>query len=270
MADFNGITLPEISAEVLEDKPWATVVHMAIEAYAVDMYGLMLVDEPLYYFPPAITGDVIGFLDALDMKANAIMYIPSEDGTAWEQSGEAIVDASMDFPIGEISEDEVTYKYEVVWSNHNVMTVALDADGNAAATSTVYFPGEGVIVPPEKYKLYRTVIKRLANKIRELTGLTVKMDQFAMADNLESVTAASDPVLESITITENGVYAPGTSCDGYDQITVNVEAEAPASSGLSFDSSASGCIPDYDHGYAESELALTSDMFTSSATGTVS
>lgn len=264
MADFNGITLPELPAEVLEDKPWATVIHMAIEAYAVDMYGLMLVDEPLYYFPPAITGDVIGFLDALDMKANAIMYIPSEDGTAWEQSGEAIVDASMDFPIGEITEDEVTYKYEVVWTNHNVMTVALDADGNAAATSTVYFPGEGVIVPPEKYKLYRTVIKRLANKIRELTGLTDKMDQFAMAENLEGVTAASDPVLQDKTVTANGTVTADEGYDGLSSVTVNVEAEAPA--GMSFDSSAVGVIPDYDHGYATSTLTLE-DMFESTAVG---
>lgn len=69
---------------------------------------------------------------------------------------------------------------------------------------------------------------------------------------------------QDITITENGTYTPASGFTGFG--SVKVEVESSGSGGSMFETTASGVIPQYEKGYANSTLELD---FETSAVGTL-
>ena len=72
-------------------------------------------------------------------------------------------------------------------------------------------------------KLYEEKhIQNIANAIREKTGKTDSLLVSAMAEEIEGITAKSDPVLQDKAITENGEYSADEGYDGLGTVTVDV------------------------------------------------
>lgn len=74
-------------------------------------------------------------------------------------------------------------------------------------------------------------LSAIGDAIRVKTGTTELLTLDQMPSAISSITTASEPNLEELTVTANGIYIP-TESDGYSKVTVKVEggAEAPYTS----------------------------------------
>lgn len=65
-------------------------------------------------------------------------------------------------------------------------------------------------------------IKAIAAAIRGKTGGTEPLTLDQMPTEIAGI--KTDPILEPLTVTENGAYTPGEGVDGFSKVTVNVES----------------------------------------------
>ena len=66
----------------------------------------------------------------------------------------------------------------------------------------------------------------IATAIREKTGDTATMKPAEFPEKIRGIEVGSDPVVQSLVITENGTYTAPDGVDGYSPITVNVSASS--------------------------------------------
>lgn len=75
-------------------------------------------------------------------------------------------------------------------------------------------------------KLYEeSNISAIASAIRSKNGLSSTYTTSDMASAILSI--KTDPMLESLTVSENGSYSPGTGVDGFSKVVVSVSGSAP-------------------------------------------
>lgn len=83
-----------------------------------------------------------------------------------------------------------------------------------------------------KYTINDTTLVAIADAIRAKSGTTGGIDPANMAALIEGIQAGSDPVIEPLSVTENGTYTPPDGVDGYNPVTVNVAGSAPIENGV--------------------------------------
>lgn len=87
-------------------------------------------------------------------------------------------------------------------------------------------------------KLYEeSNISAIASAIRSKNGLSSTYTTSDMASAILSI--KTDPVLESLNISANGSYTPGTGVDGFSEVVVNVSGSAPVLESLNVSSNGS-------------------------------
>lgn len=90
----------------------------------------------------------------------------------------------------------------------------------------------------------------IANAVRKKTGKTEGLTLEQIPDEISSIQTNGAPVIESLTVSENGTYEPPDGVDGYSPVTVNVE------SGNAYDS---GYEEGYANGYETAKEEVLSD-----------
>lgn len=212
--EVNGVTLPDIPSDVLEQYPYAVITHQIYPTANLEAYMLAVFAEAVHFFSEGST------LNPLDGACNGASFGLGEDGTGTEWTLDNTVEnEAVNMPI--MSEDYMTI--EVVAANYDILTV--DADGNA--TDTVYFAANISTSHPSEYSIPHDDVVFLADQTRRLTGGTGKLGFAEIKSGLESVEVGS---------------------------------------GLEFDSSASGYIPDIPEGEALSVL-IADEFAETTATG---
>ena len=77
-----------------------------------------------------------------------------------------------------------------------------------------------------RYSIEDTTLTNIANAIRLKTGKSESIEVIAMANEIKSIsgggTAPATPVIEALSVTENGIYTAPVEIDGYSPVTVNV------------------------------------------------
>lgn len=74
------------------------------------------------------------------------------------------------------------------------------------------------------YTTLTSLFTAIANAIRSKTGSTAKIVADDFPDAIAGIQTGSDPVLEELSITENGEYTPDEGVDGFSKVTVAVES----------------------------------------------
>lgn len=76
-------------------------------------------------------------------------------------------------------------------------------------------------------KLYpESDIQSLADAIRQKLGVSTKYKTSQMAEAVEQIRTSPDPVIEKLSVTENGTYTVSAGTDGYSPVVVNVKGGA--------------------------------------------
>lgn len=73
-----------------------------------------------------------------------------------------------------------------------------------------------------KYTINDTTLVAIADAIRAKSGTPGGIDPASMAALIEGIQTGSDPVVQPLTVTENGTYTAPSGVDGYNPVTVNV------------------------------------------------
>lgn len=174
--EVNGVTLPDIPSDVLEQYPYAVITHQIYPTANLEAYMLAVFAEAVHFFSEGST------LNPLDGACNGASFGLGEDGTGTEWTLDNTVEnEAVNMPI--MSEDYMTI--EVVAANYDILTV--DADGNA--TDTVYFAANFSVSHPSEYSIPHDDVVFLADKARAISGETGTLgfaDIKASFDNLYS------------------------------------------------------------------------------------
>lgn len=72
----------------------------------------------------------------------------------------------------------------------------------------------------------------ICNAVRAKTGGTAKLKSSEVKQEIEGIQTGSDPVVQPLTVTENGTYSAPSGVDGYNPVTVNVAGSAPIENGV--------------------------------------
>ena len=245
MADYNGVTLPDIPAEALVEYPYAIIVSMTQEG--TTQYALLALPSEVIYLPADKNSEGVDLMLCLGYNGLVYGYADGE----WVLEGE--YGENFAFPSGTLG----TTTYTLAWANHNVMYGEEDSEGNVTVGEEVYLAGTGVVLPPDEYSITREDVVFLADQTRRLTGGTGKLGFAEIKSGLESV--SGEPTLQDKTITENGTYTADEGYDGLGTVTVELNAVVLADNERI-----------YQVGTAASTLDMSGLSFASSAVGTLS
>ena len=73
-------------------------------------------------------------------------------------------------------------------------------------------------------KLYpESDMQNIADAIRDKLGVSTKYKTSQMAEAVEQIRTSPDPVIEKLSVTDNGTYTVPVGTDGYSPVIVNVE-----------------------------------------------
>lgn len=173
--EVNGVTLPDIPSDVLEQYPYAIIVECSALAGSDEDYFVMYATQvPFTVSPMAVNGEG----DVL-IANNLISYLDGEcfaGGTEWSNQSEN-GPGSVQIPLIVADTEYCT----IDWSNHDIYE--FDADGNV--TDTIYFPSS--VSHPSEYSIPHDDVVFLADQTRRLTGATGSMGFQEIKDGLESV-----------------------------------------------------------------------------------
>lgn len=176
--EVNGVSLPDIPSEVLEQYPYAVALDFTA-SYGATTIMLYCSAAPFCYYPAEYPDDI----DYALLKTSSVQvtcaYSPSITGSEdWfvgeaEESGGIVVE---EYDGGYIS---------ISWANHDI--AKMDADGND--TGEIYFPSS---VSVSYYAAPKSWYDGMAQQVMRLTGTSDKLTTDEMLELLTALNADSD------------------------------------------------------------------------------
>ena len=227
--EVNGVTLPDIPSEVLEQYPYAFVVRCTGDAFdglGENYYAYFASAEQFIYMSSALTGmDNAGMIATTGQQVYAYgaVSVGWQEMTDASGNGHVIADGTYN---GGFLADLVDGVLE--WSNHDILeVVSVDADTGTFTTGTAWFPSS---VSDPNYYAPKSWFDGMARQVMRLTGTSDKLPTDEMLEDLKGVemlgsgtgykvTFISDGVEigTSFALDGQGITAPSvTPADGYE------------------------------------------------------
>lgn len=233
---INGVTLPDIPAEVLAAFPYVAIVTLETSnSSAPPGYFIYATKDQIVYAAAETLGGEYDTINALAVGYD--VYMCASDGTSysdeWERKAELSSESNMfTNPMGEfVLNENVTNYYELVWANHDILEVTgYNVDTDELIFGGVYFPNsEAEEEPrPTRCSIAVSMVDEIANEVQRLTGTTAQIKGPEIAAMLRTVTGGGGGGI--FTSTANGINPD-----------IN-KGNAVSSFALRFDSSAVGAL----------------------------
>lgn len=233
--EIDGITLPDLPIPEIPELKYNIVI--ASDTNGVTGYTLYSFSVPA----------VVHYLGAGNYKLyndeGFYAEVPYDtENACWGSetiNEDAVVQSGFCFITGKV--DDVIYW--VHGADHNIMYDSKDEVWIAKNMDSLRYA----------YTVKTKDLKNLSDQTRRLSGVSDKLEIEQMAEVLEGCNFA----LQEKTVTPTDTAQEVTPDSGFYGLSkVTVEAVESSGGGMSFSGNASGVIPEYDRGYANSELIM--------------
>lgn len=219
----NGVSLPDIPADVLAQYPYSVVGKFS--NLGSDMYVLYLSDRIYFYADMTLFGDTGEVIMSLTYNADGttggVCYTYSPDGNPeWIDVTSLFMESfGNGFYLGVSDQNYIPYaEYSLVWANHDVLAmVDMDYTTFEPILGDVYFPDSSTVYA-EVYAVKSDKLRTLSQQVRRVCGLTdSKITVDEMLESLENMKLQEKTVTP--TDTEQTV-TPDTGYYGLSKVTV--------------------------------------------------
>ena len=229
----NGVTLPDIPAEVLEQYPYAVMFHRDetdgwVLAVAVSEYAYLLGD----LIDTSMEG--IRFVTSSGAGASFSCY---QDSTAWNQTATHEAGENL-LTIGAVNLETgvESTTMAVVWANHDIYKVtSIDFSTGEFVTGEIYFPNSEAEEEPEetkppRYSIATAILDAVARQIMRLTDSTKKVKPEEFEPKLEGINIQ----LQELTVTateEVQTITPPSGVYGFSKVIVEAVEDSGTGGG---------------------------------------
>ena len=179
----NGVTLPDIPADVLAQYPYAILLHITLSSTSGDViYMLIFGSTPFVQ----VSASLIGAISDNIFSSGAGYRLSALSGENEWTNGTELENGSVGGQLGEFAGDV----YTLVWANHDVYTaVAADeSTGEITAGTEIYFPNSEAS-HSERVSIGRSLVDGYAREVQRLTGTTDQMNAIQIREKLSAVKA---------------------------------------------------------------------------------
>lgn len=179
--EFNGVTLPDLPAEILEHYPY--VVGLASE----DTLACLCCAGPMYCV--TMEGAVIAF--ATGLPGAAISGFGNPGWAFLAYTGETwlpLISSETEPFLTNYSNSSLTVKLlqTMFYANHDVLIATTDGGENVTFTDGVYFPNSEVSLADE-YVVESEILVGLGDSVRNATGVGMRYSLKAMKAELDKL-----------------------------------------------------------------------------------
>ena len=180
----NGVTIPDIPAEVLAEKPNAVVTHTVI--YGKDIYSLAVSSQPFDHGSAELLGQ-----EMLLTHGEGQNYMLSNG--VWDDLG-TTSHSPFGVQLGEVTVEGMTMEYTLVWTNQTEFKEIVWIDLDAMEWGT-----EPKEEKPTRYSIATAILDSVARQIMRLTGNASKVYPEDFEEKLKSVDTGGNtlPVAEN-------------------------------------------------------------------------
>lgn len=179
--EFNGVTLPDLPAEILEHYPY--VVGLASE----DTLACLCCAGPMYCV--TMEGAVIAF--ATGLPGAAISGFGNPGWAFLAYTGETwlpLISSETEPFLTNYSNSSLTVKLlqTMFYANHDVLIATTDGGENVTFTDGVYFPNSEVSLADE-YVVESEILVGIGDSVRNATGVGMRYSLKAMKAELDKL-----------------------------------------------------------------------------------
>lgn len=176
----NGVTLPDIPADILAKYPNALILWSPQEVGS-DGYWLLLAKGEIGYVPGSLFGSTSNYLMSTEPGFAKYLVAYPNNATEWVSQGEAD-DVIMQF--------EVLSGFTPVWANLDIYEItSVDMNTGAYTKGDIWFPNSETPETEyaERYSVLGSILVGTARQIMRLTDSTKKVKPEEFEAKLESV-----------------------------------------------------------------------------------
>lgn len=161
----NGVTLPDIPADMLAKYPYAFIMRTMLEDAELgraENFSLQASSSEMFYLPTSLTGDTVDYVANNDIGVWAFLTESNEWGDITEvAAGDG---QYMHF-------DGKNFYSVIVWSNHDICELTgVDPDTGDYTTGDIFFL-DSTVTFEGKYLVPGTWFKNLSDVVRSITGV---------------------------------------------------------------------------------------------------
>ena len=229
----NGVALPDIPADVLEQYPYAVMFHRDetdgwVLAVAVSEYAYLLGD--------LIDTSMEGLRVVTSSGAGA-SFSCYQDSTAWNQTATHEAGKNL-ITIGSVNVETgvESTTMAVVWANHDIYEVtSIDFSTGEFVTGDIYFSNSEAEEEPEetkppRYSIATAILDAVARQIMRLTDSTEKVKPEEFEPKLEGINIQ----LKELTVTateEVQTITPPSGVYGFSKVIVEAVEDSGTGGG---------------------------------------